>query len=65
VMIGLDFDQTPTDAIDQERRTNQVGRDFVNAAAKESSGQAFGHTASLQSGHSVVNRRLTETPLAR
>jgi hypothetical protein len=37
----------------------------MNAAAEECFGQALRHAVSLQTGNSVVNRRLTEMPLAR
>jgi hypothetical protein len=35
VVIGLDLDDHPTHAVEEERRTDQVGRDPVNAASEE------------------------------
>ena len=35
VVIGLDLDDPAADAVDQQRRADQVGRDLVDAAGKE------------------------------
>jgi hypothetical protein len=41
MMIGLDLDDDPADAIDQHGRTDQIGRDLVDAAAEEGALQGF------------------------
>ena len=35
VMIGLDLDDDAADAVDQQRRADQVGRHLVHAAGEE------------------------------
>ena len=35
VVIGLDLDDDAADAIDQQGRADQIGRDLVDAAVKE------------------------------
>ncbi len=35
VVVGLDFDDSSADAVNQERRTDQFGRDRVYAPGKE------------------------------
>src|SRR5262249_29761545 len=39
VVIGLNFDQPAADTVEQQRRSDQVGRHLVNAAAKKRFGQ--------------------------
>ena len=34
-MIGLDLDDDAADAVDQQRRADQVGRDLMHAAGEE------------------------------
>jgi hypothetical protein len=34
-MIGLDLDDDAADAVHQQRRANQIGRDLMDAAGKE------------------------------
>jgi hypothetical protein len=36
VVIGLDFNDPPADAANQQGRADQFGRDVVNASRKES-----------------------------
>jgi hypothetical protein len=43
VMIRLDFDQAAPDAVNQENRSDQIGRHLVNAAAEEGAGERPGH----------------------
>ena len=42
-MIGLDFDQPAADAVDQEDRPDQIGRDLVNAAAEKGACEWLAH----------------------
>jgi hypothetical protein len=35
VVIGLDLDDPPADAVDQQRRPDQLGSDLVHAAGEE------------------------------
>ena len=42
VVIGLDLDNDPADAVDQQGRPDQLGRDQVDAAVKEGLADALG-----------------------
>ena len=46
MVIGLDFDDYPTDAIEKESCTDKLGRNDVDAAGEESAGEG-GHQARL------------------
>ena len=35
LVVGLDFDDPPTYAVDEQRRADQLGRDLVDAAREE------------------------------
>ena len=41
MMIGLDLDDDPADAVDQHGRTDQVGRDLVDAAVEKAALQGL------------------------
>ena len=41
VMIGLDLDNDAADAVDQQRRPDQVGRDLMHTAAEEGALEGF------------------------
>ena len=43
MVIGLDLDQPPADAVDQQNGADQVGRDLVDAAVKKGAGESFAH----------------------
>ena len=47
VMIGLDLDDDAADAVDQQRRADQVGRDLMHTAGKE---RAFERLARIGGG---------------
>ena len=47
MVIGLDLDDDAADAIDQQRRPDQVGRDLMHAAAKK---RAFQRLAEARGG---------------
>ena len=47
VVIGLDLDNDAADAIDQQRRPDQVGRDLMHAAVKK---RAFQRLAEARGG---------------
>src|ERR1700730_5591936 len=40
-MIGLDLDDDAADAVDQQRRANQIGGDFMDAAGEEGALERF------------------------
>ena len=46
-MIGLDLDDDAADAVDQERRADQIGRDLMHAAGKK---RAFQRLAEARDG---------------
>jgi hypothetical protein len=52
LVIGLDLDDAAADAVEQQRRPDQVGRNLVHAAAEEGSGQTLRHAPSSQAGAS-------------
>ncbi len=44
MVIGLDLDDQAADAVEQECRADQVGRDLVDGAIEEGAGKAAGHS---------------------
>ena len=44
VVIGLDLDDDAADAVDQQRRADQVGSDLVHAAGEERALQRLAQT---------------------
>jgi hypothetical protein len=68
-MIGLDLDDDAADAVDQQRRTDQVGCDVVHAAGEEGALQRLaqfgcglrgGEAALSHSNVGAVKSRLEE-----
>ena len=59
MMVGLDFDQPAADPVHKERRTDQIGRNLVDAAVEKATGQSFRHAPILSTsaalGKSPVN----------
>src|SRR6266404_1796793 len=43
VMVGLDLDDDAADALEQQRRADEIGSDRVHAAGKETSAEQLGH----------------------
>ena len=43
VVVGLDLDDDAADALEQERRADEIGGDRVHAAGKETSAEQLGH----------------------
>ena len=52
VMIGLDLDDDAADAVDQQRRADQVGRDLMHAAVEK---RAFQRLAEAQGPSCVAD----------
>jgi len=50
-VVGLDLDDDAADALEQERRTDEIGGDRVHAAGEETSTEQLGHRGvSTESG---------------
>ncbi len=47
VVIGLDLDDDAADALEQQRRADQIGRDLVDAAGEEFAGEGEGRGRSF------------------
>ena len=54
VMIGLDLDDDAADAVDQQRRPDQVGRDLENATVKKRAFQRLAETRDGRAGRLCV-----------
>ena len=66
VVIGLDLDDDAADAIEQERRTDQLGRDRVHAAGEEGSAEQPCHrTSRLETAGPSTMRPCEYSSLAR
>ena len=50
VVIGLDLDDPAADAVDQQRRPDQVGRHLVDAAGEERAAESDAWHRMLQCG---------------
>ena len=54
VMVGLDLDDDPADAVEQERRADQVGRDLVHAAREKGTLQGLAEGRRSRAGGLVA-----------
>ena len=43
VVIGLDLDDPAADAVEQQRRADQLGRDLMDAAGEELAAELLNH----------------------